>query len=692
MNNSSLLNIPKEIFHLIFDHLDTNTIFCSVSCVCKQFHAVVNSYNRFKLKYSIRNRKFNLKSVIDRISPLKIVSLTLIVNNNNENHITNCLSSFNIHQLNNLHSLTLTNFTGGQIETFLFYINVIRISHFQTFLQRLSNVKYKKLCVENHFCLHEIFPWPIQSTLQRLRIQDCDLNAYQTILRNSLNLKELEIDTCVSQYRDPFLFSSVSQLIKKPKTSIDETNGEVYPQLISLIINKCCLPCKELQKLLSLTRCLLRLRLISIETTVSSVFDGSNWEQWISNNLSLLNKFEFSFTYIDKRCDDTLNSHAFIFSFQTRFWLEEKHCFVTCDFIPNEHAVLLYTTPVIQNKLMKSKSVRFRVSSTDSSCRLILHPESRIIQKYNEENQLTVNLCSNLIGNNLLRPIIVELENYSMLHTLNLSKNQIGDVGVLYLAEVLQNRLRLVNLNLSKNRITDIGIQYLCDSLKLNTTITSLDLSYNLIEKSGAQQLYDLYKDHQIRVKVFLHSNKSTFCDTVQMAIAIRNNNENLFISDLHRNIYGDEDMKLLAEVLQHNEKIKRLNFSTNKIGDVGIKYLCECLRTNRTIVELDISNNSFGNVGMKYLSDVLRINQTLTKLIINHIYDETNQINDIGVQYLIDALQDNTGLRFLQFHSNQSGYGAIVEVIIQLRNDKSFINLNLSKRRINDETIEFLA
>ena len=53
MENINILNLPVEIIYLVFDHCDTEAIF-SMRCVCKQFYAATNTYNRFQILFSFK--------------------------------------------------------------------------------------------------------------------------------------------------------------------------------------------------------------------------------------------------------------------------------------------------------------------------------------------------------------------------------------------------------------------------------------------------------------------------------------------------------------------------------------------------------------------------------------------------------------------------------------------------------------
>jgi hypothetical protein len=144
----------------------------------------------------------------------------------------------------------------------------------------------------------------------------------------------------------------------------------VYPQLISLTIGNWQLPIQNLENLLSLTPSLVHLKLGSFRSTIDSIFVGSYWEQFIQNNLPLLNKFQFFLTYSNDEFNDNNSFDSLILPFQSPFWLNDKHWFVTCDYIPRASQIRLYTTPTFKDT--ETGFPTFQVSSMNSECRIIL--------------------------------------------------------------------------------------------------------------------------------------------------------------------------------------------------------------------------------------------------------------------------------------------------------------------------------
>jgi hypothetical protein len=134
-------------------------------------------------------------------------------------------------------------------------------------------------------------------------------------------------------------------------TAVDNTivlssANACFPQLTSLAIHDCRLSTGDLESFLSLTPSLEYLKVISSRSMFDSIFDGSFWEQFIQTKLLRLDRFEFFFAYLAGKNADLLNLKSIIFPFGAPFWLNDKHWFVTCDYILNLEQLKLYTTSV----------------------------------------------------------------------------------------------------------------------------------------------------------------------------------------------------------------------------------------------------------------------------------------------------------------------------------------------------------
>ncbi|CAF5111385.1 unnamed protein product, partial [Rotaria sp. Silwood1] len=106
----SLNILPVELFYRILDHLDSETILLSFGYVCQRFHAIVKTYNRYKIDLSSIS-KSNFHSVCHLLQPDNIISLTLSDDIETPGQISLFLSIFHIHQFTRLRHLTLIGIT-----------------------------------------------------------------------------------------------------------------------------------------------------------------------------------------------------------------------------------------------------------------------------------------------------------------------------------------------------------------------------------------------------------------------------------------------------------------------------------------------------------------------------------------------------------------------------------------------------
>ena len=160
----------------------------------------------------------------------------------------------------------------------------------------------------------------------------------------------------------------------------------MYPQLISLTIGEWQLPTQNLESLLSLTPSLVHFKLISSRSRSDSMFAGASWEQFIQNNLRSLKTFQFFFVCNNDEFDVNTTFDSLILPFQSPFWLNDKHWFVTCDYIPRKSQIRLYTTPPCKD--VGTRSSAFQVSSTNSECRFILHSSENMLSTIKGEVSL----------------------------------------------------------------------------------------------------------------------------------------------------------------------------------------------------------------------------------------------------------------------------------------------------------------
>ncbi|CAF2109350.1 unnamed protein product [Rotaria magnacalcarata] len=345
---SYLDRLPVEILHHILDNLDTQTILFSFRFACKRFHSIANSYNYYDFNFeSISKTKFLHMCCI--IPFEQVVALTLSDKDNTHGQIKVFNSLFNINQFIRLRSLTLIQIETHDLKVFLNYAirssllflsidcQTTRIHEENTALNLISSTiehcSLKKLNLSMRPKDMKELQWPLNLTISYLRIKNsitCD--QFYTILQHSpclqtIILKDFNVDDTSEKNLPCF-------------------NHAPFLQIKSLTCEDGRIQINKLEQCLTLTPALVYLKLIGCGNLFCSTFDGYRWEQLIKNKLPLLEKFDFlisAFTHVNF---DTSSVEQMISSFRTSFWVDEKHCLVTCDYIICSHKLLLYTLPL----------------------------------------------------------------------------------------------------------------------------------------------------------------------------------------------------------------------------------------------------------------------------------------------------------------------------------------------------------
>ncbi len=343
---ASLLTLPVEILYHIIDYLDTPVIILSLSNVCTYFRAISNTYNRYRLDFNSIS-KADFHRICRLIEPENILSLTLSDDNKTPGQIRLFLSLFNIDQFSRLLSLTLLGVNNDDLSRIL-YLNITstltslainwREANCPTSITMnllspiLSRLNLQKLELKTESYAIEEMLWPVQYTLKHLTLMYITQKQYCTILRQTPNLRTLVLNHC--------------SMHKIDEDMVTLSDSVLYEQLTSLILIDSRMSMIGLTSILILIPSLTYLKIICSPDSFDTIADGFRWEQFIRANLLFLCKFEFFFTNIYNVYYSPRDIQLLISRFQTPFWLEEKHWFVTCDYINYLNQVMLYTTPL----------------------------------------------------------------------------------------------------------------------------------------------------------------------------------------------------------------------------------------------------------------------------------------------------------------------------------------------------------
>ncbi|CAF4444229.1 unnamed protein product, partial [Rotaria sp. Silwood2] len=137
-----------------------------------------------------------------------------------------------------------------------------------------------------------------------------------------------------------------------------------------------------------------------------SLFDGSQWENFIEMKLPLLNKFEFWFTRPVHDHAEPNTVESLIAPFQTPFWLEIKRWFVKCDYVDDDYdrKFYLYSIPIFLDSFDYSNQqgtiLHSKLNITDNNAPIIVNThrlDLNLSQMMTENIRNNVSLVISLI-------------------------------------------------------------------------------------------------------------------------------------------------------------------------------------------------------------------------------------------------------------------------------------------------------
>jgi hypothetical protein len=180
------------------------------------------------------------------------------------------------------------------------------------------------------------FSWSFNCSIQYLIINNSTTIDYLlTILQSSPHLHTIVIKKKFDEYNMTNRIPKLSSLV-------------CFQQLKSFTIEELDMTINKLESFLLLTPSLIYLKLIGRH----QMLDGKRWEQFIEQNLSHLDKFEFFFIEQCEGRKSLVDFELILASFQTPFWLEHKKWFVTCEYdIDYSGTIHLYSIPICKTSL-----------------------------------------------------------------------------------------------------------------------------------------------------------------------------------------------------------------------------------------------------------------------------------------------------------------------------------------------------
>lgn len=363
MADVSLLSLPMEIIHSIFDFIDFETILFSVRPVCKTLQNAVNQYSRLYVSLNLKQEDI-IKPLSCIIRPENVMGLSLTTKPNTNIVKTFC-SLFHDHQFTRLSSLSLHGIRDKDLEQILnsLHTNCLTSISIESSERDHDNVwklisslllqaNIQNLYTSNMDYKMEHLSWPVQNRLRKQVFNKCTYTEHLVILDQLPSLRNLIMKDCIMKDTDDNPPTSPSMTLHTSLNSLTINDGSSSLNLELLIA-----PIFELR----------HLKLISKYRKFDSMFDGYHWEQIIRTKPPHLKKLEFFLSCWNEREDNTYKIEPILATFKTPFWLIEKRWFICCSIMLSGSSIYLYTMPI---NIRYGEIVRCEVSSIDDTCRL----------------------------------------------------------------------------------------------------------------------------------------------------------------------------------------------------------------------------------------------------------------------------------------------------------------------------------
>jgi Leucine-rich repeat (LRR) protein len=180
----------------------------------------------------------------------------------------------------------------------------------------------------------------------------------------------------------------------------------------------------------------------------------------------------------------------------------------------------------------------------------------------------TLILQRNLVDDDLLRLLMVGLEECSTVTFLDLSHNKITNHGARMLSKLLGKDSVLSTLRIVDNQIHAEGGRYFGRALRENESLVELDMRLNRLTDEGGHMLLEGVKG-----------------------------NSTLTSLGVGGNMLGHESSLALCGILQGSQSpITSVDLSCNELEDVDLKLIRQSLEENQALTSIDLRRNKFSS------------------------------------------------------------------------------------------------
>ena len=330
----SFERLPIELIHQIFHYLHTDEIFQGVMNLNHSLDRIVHTYDRYQLNFqSIERTRFGF--ILQHIHPSQVIALTLSNVDETPGEFQLFLKRFSLRQFFRLQSLRLiqpsnpTDLNGILVNLHtLASLRSLAILHcssssvnaqtfdiLSSFLQ--SSTSLQRLSLSG--TVNDLFEHSFHSSIDHLYFNESIFNT---------------IPLSIITTRMPFLKSLDTAITLKSNPIQSSPSFNHLTRLILTIFIE-----MKPTNMNNLLESLSKLTFLKLIANGQQWFNGQFWEDSLPENLRTF-QFNFSAQAMEINEDNSL-----LKTFQTDFWLHQKHWYVMLDYQMNSTMIHLYSLP-----------------------------------------------------------------------------------------------------------------------------------------------------------------------------------------------------------------------------------------------------------------------------------------------------------------------------------------------------------
>jgi NLR family CARD domain-containing protein 3 len=292
---------------------------------------------------------------------------------------------------------------------------------------------------------------------------------------------------------------------------------------------------------------------------------------------------------------------------------------------------------------------------------------------------------------------------------LDLSWNSVTNVGAASVAAVLSGNATLESLNLSSNAIGTEGIAAIVQALYSDLALIELDIVGNQLRDATALVAYIVHDSYKLQ-RLAYEKNKLSVEQEAQVMQAFQfRDNKRTWLGQLAKRMarqrmmsvrlehvdFGDDEVMFIAHTLaKHNAlKVTTVFLSSPRVTDRGAVALTKHVLSNPNAAQI---LRLYGTGFRLSAQGVAAMAQSLTRPDCPLFCLELSkcQINGLGAKRLADALEHNTSLTRVDFHSNlitDAGAKAMFAAVLDPPHPK-LVSINLARNNLTDDALVMLG